>query len=299
MIVRKSAGEIEMIRVAGRVVAEVLDALAAGIVPGLTRTADLDRMAAQICERRGAVPAFLGYRGFPACTCISVNEAVVHGIPDGRVLIDGDLVSVDFACSVNGYFADAAVTVPVGAIDAEARRLLTVTREALFKGIAQARIGGRLGDVASAIQRHAERAGYGVVRDLVGHGVGLALHEEPSVPNFGRPHTGERLVQGMTLAIEPMVNQGTYSVRTLDDTWTIVTADGKRSAHFEHTVAVTKRGPDILTLPAAARGAAPGAPVVVSSRDWSDERSGSGIAGAEQAPVGAALHPLAVPLWRG
>jgi len=254
MIVRKSAADIEKMRIAGQVVADVLEAMAKAIVPGVTRTKDLDLLALHICQKRGAIPAFMGYRGYPANTCISVNEAVVHGIPDERILREGDVISIDFACSVEGFFADAAVTVPVGEVSAEAKRLLTVTREALYKGIAQARIGSRLGDVASAIQRHVERAGFGVVRDLVGHGIGRAMHEDPQVPNYGRPRTGDRLIDGMTLAIEPMVNQGTAAVDQLADKWTIVTADGKLSAHFEHTVAITKRGPDILTLPAGGRG---------------------------------------------
>lgn len=236
-------------RIAGRVVAEVLSAMAGAIVPGVTRTADLDRLALDICRRRGAEPAFLGYRGYPASTCISVNEAVVHGIPDDRLIREGDIVSLDFACSVGGYFADAAITVPAGEVSSEARRLLAVTRECLYKGIAQARVGARLGDVASAVQRHAERAGFGVVRDLVGHGIGKAMHEEPQVPNIGKPGRGPRLEEGTTLAIEPMVNAGTYAVQSLPDNWTIVTQDGKLAAHFEHTVAITRRGPDILTLP--------------------------------------------------
>lgn len=237
-------------RAAGRVVAEVLDAMAGAIVPGVTRTADLDRLAVAISHRRGATPAFLGYRGYPASTCISINEAVVHGIPDDRLLREGDIVSLDFACSVDGYFADAAVTVPVGEVSSEARRLIAVTRECLYKGIAQARVGAHLGDVAFAIQKHAERAGFGVVRDLVGHGVGRAMHEEPQVPNVGRPGKLARLEEGMTLAIEPMINAGSWAVESLPDNWTIVTQDGRLAAHFEHTVAITRRGPDILTLPA-------------------------------------------------
>lgn len=250
MILRKSAAEVEKMRAAGRVVAEVLQSLTDAIVPGVTRTRDLDRLAADITRRRGAVAAFLGYRGYPASTCISVNEQVVHGIPGERLLKSGDIVSLDFACSLNGYFADAAVTVPVGEVSAEARRLLAVTRECLYKGIAQAKAGGRLGDVAAAVQRHAEANGYGVVRDLVGHGIGKSMHEGPQVPNFGRPGKLERLEEGMTLALEPMINQGTREVDTLADEWTIVTADGKLSAHFEHTIAIGRRGADILTLPA-------------------------------------------------
>jgi methionyl aminopeptidase len=281
MILRKSAAEIEKMRVAGRVVSEVLHALTDAIVPGVTRTKDLDRMAADIARKRGAVPAFLGYRGYPANTCISVNEAVVHGIPNERVLKSGDVVSIDFACSVNGYFADAAVTVPVGEVSPEARRLLTVTRECLYKGIAQAKAGGRLGDVASAVQRHAEAAGFGVVRDLVGHGIGRAMHEGPQVPNFGRPGKLERLEEGMTIALEPMINQGTREVESLADQWTIVTADGKLSAHFEHTIAITRRGADILTLPAVVPA--------FEKATASTQPSASAVAAAHQAPVGAGV----------
>jgi methionyl aminopeptidase len=256
MIGRKTAAEIEKMRVAGRVVAEVLQALTTAIVPGVTRTLDLDQLALKISRQRGAVPAFMGYRGYPANTCISVNDAVVHGIPGAQILKDGDIVSIDFACSVDGYFADAAVTVPVGVVSPEARRLLAVTRECLARGIAQAKAGARLGDVASAVQRHAERAGFSVVRDLVGHGIGRTMHEEPQVPNFGKPGRGVRLEEGMTLAIEPMINQGGYAVESLPDNWTIVTKDGKLAAHFEHTIAITRRGADILTLPVDAAAAA-------------------------------------------
>ena len=255
MIVRKSAAEIEKMRVAGRVVAEVLESITNAIVPGVTRTLDLDLLALQISQRHGAIPAFKGYRGYPANTCISINDAVVHGIPNDRVLKNGDIVSVDFACSVGGYFADAAVTLPIGEVSAEAKRLLTVTRECLYKGIGAARIGAHIGDVAAAIQRHAERAGFSVVRELVGHGVGRAMHEDPQVPNFGKPGKGEKLVEGMTLAVEPMINQGTLAVKELSDKWTVVTADGKLSAHFEHTIAITKRGADIITLPRASANA--------------------------------------------
>jgi methionyl aminopeptidase len=269
MIVRKSAAEIEKMRAAGRVVAEVLEAVEGAIVPGMTRTIDLDRLALSICERRGAKPAFMGYHGYPANACISVNEAVVHGIPGDRVLVSGDIVSFDFACSLDGYFADAAVTIPVGEVGPEVRRLIAVTRECLYKGIAKARVGGRLGDMAAAIQQHAERAGFGVVRDLVGHGIGRAMHEEPQVPNVGRPGKGERLLDGMTLAVEPMINQGTAAVEQLSDKWTVVTKDGKLSAHFEHTIAITKRGADILTLPAPV--AASGGESPDGTRRYSDE----------------------------
>ena len=249
MIVRKTAVDIEKMRAAGRVVAEVLEAASKAVVPGQTTTADLNRIAQEICALRGGIPTFLGYNGFPAATCISVNEGVVHGIPGMQVLQEGDLVSFDFACTLNGYVADAAITIPVGAVSSEAQRLLQVTREALYQGIAKARIGARIGEVSSAIQRYVEAAGFSVVRELVGHGVGRNLHESPEVPNYGKPGQGIRLIEGMTLAIEPMVNAGNRETRTLPDKWTVVTKDGALSAHFEHTVAITKHGADILTLP--------------------------------------------------
>ena len=249
MIVRKSAADVEKMRAAGRIVAEVLEAVEKAVVPGETTTADLNNLAETICRERGGVPTFLGYNNFPAAACISVNEAVVHGIPDGRVLVSGDLVSFDFACTRGGYIADAAITIPVGEVSAEAKRLLSVTREALYQGIAKAKVGARIGEVASAIQRYVEAAGFTIVRELVGHGVGRHLHEGPEVPNFGKPGQGVRLMDGMTIAIEPMVNAGKRETVTLPDKWTVVTKDGNLSAHFEHTVAITKRGPDILTLP--------------------------------------------------
>ena len=249
MIVRKTAADVERMRAAGRIVAEVLDAVEKSVVPGETTTGDLNRLAETICRERGGYPTFLGYNKFPAAACISVNEAVVHGIPGGRVLRHGDVVSFDFACTLNGYIADAAITIAVGDISPEAQRLLGVTREALYQGIAKARVGARTGEIASAIQRYVEAAGFSVVRELVGHGVGRRLHEDPEVPNHGKPGQGSRLIEGMTLAIEPMVNAGKRETITLDDKWTVVTKDGKLSAHFEHTVAITKRGPDILTLP--------------------------------------------------
>ncbi len=254
MIVRKSTADIEKMRAAGRIVAEVLEAVEKSVVPGKTTTGDLNHLAETICRERGGVPTFLGYNKFPAAACISVNEAVVHGIPGGRVLQSGDLVSFDFACTLNGYIADSAITIPVGDVSPEAKRLLKVTHEALFVGIAKARVGARMGEVAFAIQRYVEAEGFSVVRELVGHGVGRRLHEDPEVPNYGKPGQGIRLMDGMTLAIEPMVNAGKRETITLDDKWTVVTKDGTLSAHFEHTVAITKRGPDILTLPSGAPG---------------------------------------------
>jgi methionyl aminopeptidase len=244
----KTLAEIEAIARSGAVLAGLFAALPQQIRPGTT-TADLDRFAEEfIRSHPGAEPAFKGLYGFPANICTSVNHEVVHGIPSRRcVLKEGDIISVDVGVKLDGWYADAAVTYAVGEIDEEARRLLTVTEEALRLGIAQAVVGNRLGDIGSAIQQHAEAAGYSVVRDLVGHGIGRAPHEEPQVPNFGRPGRGLRLQPGLVLAIEPMVNEGTAEVRTLADRWTVVTADRKRSAHFEHTVAVLESGPRILT----------------------------------------------------
>lgn len=249
MIVRKTPADVEKMRAAGRIVAEVLSTVENAVVPEVTTTGDLNRIAEAICRERGGYPTFLGYNKFPAAACISVNNEVVHGLPGKRVLRNGDLVSFDFACTLNGFVADAAITISVGEVSPEARRLLSVTREALYQGIASARVGGRIGEVASAIQRYVEAAGFSVVRELVGHGVGRTLHEDPSVPNFGKPGQGARLMEGMTLAIEPMVNLGKRETETMDDQWTVVTKDGSLSAHFEHTVAITKRGADILTLP--------------------------------------------------
>jgi len=242
----RSAAEIAALGAAGRVVREVLDAIGALLAPGIT-TADIDRLASDELARRGARAAFKGYHGFPASICVSVNDEVVHGIPSRRALRAGDLVSLDFGAVVDGWYGDAAVTLPVGEIDAEAGRLLAVTREALALAVAAARPRGFLGDVGAAVQRHVERSGFSVVRDFVGHGIGRELHEAPQIPNYGVPGTGLLLRAGMVLAIEPMVNAGSAEIRLLDDGWTAVTADGSRSAHFEHTVAVTETGPLVLT----------------------------------------------------
>jgi len=248
-IALKSAEEIEHIRAAGLVVHQVLEALTAAARPGVT-TLELDRQAEALTRRRGAEPAFLGYHGFPASLCISVNEQVVHGIPSARkVLAEGDLVSLDYGVVLDGWYADSAVTVGVGRLDAPSARLLEVTRQALAQALAQARAGQRVGDLGAAAQAWIEAQGFQVVRDFVGHGVGRRLHEPPQIPNFGAPGTGPRLKAGMVLAIEPMVNAGVAAVDLLEDGWTAVTQDGLRSAHFEHTVAVTENGPDILTLP--------------------------------------------------
>lgn len=225
----------------------VLDALVAAAVPGVT-TLELDRFAESRTRELGAVPAFKGYLGYPASVCISVNEEVVHGIPsEKRVLRDGDVVGLDFGAVLGGFHGDAAETVLVGRGSPEAERLVKATREALAVGIAVARSGGRVGDIGSAVQRSAEAAGYSVVREFVGHGIGRKLHEAPQVPNFGEPGTGAWLRPGLVLAIEPMVNAGLPGIRTLEDGWTAVTEDGSLSAHFEQTVAITEEGPEILT----------------------------------------------------
>jgi methionyl aminopeptidase len=248
MIALKNAGEIRSIERAGRILAELFAEIEPKVVPGVS-TAELDRFAEQfIRSHEGAVPAFKGLYGFPGSLCTSINEEVVHGIPSsGRTLQEGDIVSVDAGVKLGGWFADAARTFPVGTVDERTARLLQVTRDALAAGIEQARAGNRLGDIGHAIQEVAEAAGFGVVRDLVGHGIGREPHEEPQVPNYGRPGRGLRLQAGLVLAIEPMVNAGEIGVRTLADRWTVVSADGSRSAHFEQTVAITEAGPIVLT----------------------------------------------------
>lgn len=244
----KSPKEIGLMREAGGIVAATLRILSEAVAPGLT-TAELDKIAASEIAKRGARPAFLNYRGFPAVLCVSINEEVVHGIPrTDKVLKAGDIVSLDFGVILKGFFADAAVTVPVGKVPADVQALVTATRESLEKGIDRMRPDGRIGDVSSAVQQHVEARGFSVVRSFVGHGIGRALHEDPPVPNFGKAGTGLRLAPGMVLAVEPMVNMGTHEVKILDDGWTAVTRDGKWSAHFEHTIAVTADGPEILTL---------------------------------------------------
>ena len=227
--------------------AAALTELAGSVVPGET-TLDLDRLAEAVIRGHGAIPSFKGYKGYPNATCIAVNEEVVHGIPGPRALEEGDIVGIDLGAILDGYHADSAITVPVGKASPEAQRLLKVTREALFVGIRMAVDGNHLTDVSHTIQRYVESHQFSVVRELVGHGIGRAMHEEPQVPNFGKPGRGPRLEAGMTLAIEPMVNAGGYEVETLRDGWTIVTKDRSLSAHFEHTVAVMENGPDILTL---------------------------------------------------
>jgi methionyl aminopeptidase len=244
----KSAREIEIMADGGRILAAAVALLEREVRPGIS-TADIDALAEQfIRSHDGAVPAFKGLYGFPGSVCTSINHEIVHGIPSRRrVLREGDIVSIDVGVGYRGYFTDSAVTVPVGRVDAEAERLLTVTRSSLDAGIAAARAGAHVGDIGAAVQAVVEGAGFSVVRDLVGHGIGTEFHEEPQVPNYGKPQRGVKLVAGLTLAIEPMVNAGGPATRTLPDKWTIVTVDGSRSAHFEHTVAITENGPRVLT----------------------------------------------------
>jgi methionyl aminopeptidase len=248
VVLRKSAAQIAVMRRAGRVVAEMHEACTLAAKPGAT-TADLDAAAREVLDRRGARSNFLGYHGFPAVACISPNEVIVHGIPDDRVLDDGDIVSIDCGAIIEGWHADAAITVPVGTPSADSLRLLETTKAALDAAIEHVTPGNRLGDIGAAVEGVARAAGYEVVREYVGHGIGTAMHEEPDIPNFGTPGRGLRLKEGMVLAIEPMLNAGKRTTRVLDDGWTVVTGDGSRSAHFEHTVAVTDAGPEVLTLP--------------------------------------------------
>lgn len=246
MIVCKSAAEIGRMRAANLLVADVLGALKAAAAPGVT-TAALDDLAESTIRAAGGVPAFKGYRGYPATICASVNEQVIHGIPSQRRLSDGDVLSIDVGVLLDDFYGDAAVTVPIGEIPEEAARLLRVTEQSLYEAIGQARIGNRVSDISHAVQRHVEANGYSVVREFVGHGIGRSMHEEPQIPNFGTPGRGPRLAEGMVLAIEPMVSMGQPGVRVLDDGWTAVTKDGSLAAHFEHTVAVTASGPQVLT----------------------------------------------------
>ncbi len=247
MITIKNSRELQLMREACRISARALELAGKSIEPGIT-TGEVERLVRQYIKSEGAEPNFMK-AGFPASACISVNDTVIHGIPGKRVLREGDIVSVDVGALLNGYNGDNAATFAVGKISPEAQALLDVTRESLYAGIKAAQAGGRIGDIGSAVQQYVEMRGYSVVRQFVGHGVGTDLHEEPNVPNFGTPGRGPRLLPGMTLAIEPMINAGVYDVKTLDDGWTVVTADGKLSAHFEHTIAITPDGPVILTRP--------------------------------------------------
>lgn len=246
MIILKVPWEIEKMRVSNAIVAEVLAAIKKIIKPGIT-TLQLNALAEELCMKKGAMPAFKGYRGYPFSLCVSINEEVVHGFPSKRRLREGDIVSLDFGVAYDGYYGDAATTIPVGKVSKRAEMLLKVTEEALYKGIRAMGVGNRLYDISAAIQEHVEEHGYSVVRQFVGHGIGSSLHEEPQVPNFGEKGQGLQLKEGMVLAIEPMVNEGTYEVEILSDGWTVVTKDRKLSAHFEHTVAITKNGPQILS----------------------------------------------------
>jgi methionyl aminopeptidase len=246
MVILKSPIEIEKLKVSNRIVADILCRLETEVRPGID-TLHLNDIAEKLASERGAVPAFKGYKGYPFSLCTSVNNVVVHGMPSKKRLIEGDIISIDFGVLYDGYYGDAAITVPVGKISGQASRLARITREALYKGIENAVPNGRLSDISHAVQRHVEDAGYSVVRMFVGHGIGSSLHEDPQVPNFGKPGMGIQLKPGMTLAIEPMVNEKGYDVEILEDGWTAVTKDGGLSAHFEHTVAISENGPIILS----------------------------------------------------
>jgi methionyl aminopeptidase len=247
VITHKSPEQVDRMRRAGRLVGHALSRVVEAVRPGVTLL-ELDALAERVIRDGGGVPSFLGYHGFPATLCLSPNDWIVHGIPNGYALREGDILSVDCGAIVEGWHGDAAVTVPVGEVDEAARRLIDTTERAMWAGIAQVRAGNRLSDIGHAVERVAAAPGYGVVREYVGHGIGTSMHEEPQVPNFGRPGRGLRLEVGLVLAIEPMVNEGGPSSRVLDDGWTVVTRDGSRSAHFEHTVAITPDGPEVLTL---------------------------------------------------
>jgi methionyl aminopeptidase len=252
VITRKSPEEIDRMRRAGRLVGHTLSRLVEAVRPGMTLL-ELDALAEKEIRDGGGIPSFLGYHGFPATLCLSPNDWIVHGIPNGYALKDGDILSIDCGAIVEGWHGDAAVTVPVGQVDEAGRRLIKTTERAMWAGIAQVRAGNRLSDIGHAVERVAVAPGFGVVREYVGHGIGTRMHEEPQVPNYGRPHRGLPLVVGLVLAIEPMVNEGRPETRVLDDGWTVVTRDGSRSAHFEHTVAITPTGPEVLTLLDGAR----------------------------------------------
>jgi methionyl aminopeptidase len=246
VIVRKSAAEVAKIDAAGDILAECLDMLAVATKQGVT-TAELDRLAERLIRERGGVPTFLGYRGFPASICVSPNDMVVHGIPGKYRVSEGDVISIDVGVTLDGYVADSAITLPIGTVEPEAQRLLDVTAESLEAALAECHEGRRLGDVSHAVQKVVEAAGFSVVRSLVGHGVGKEMHEDPQIPNYGDPDRGPRLEEGMVFAIEPMVNAGGHEVFVADDGWSISTVDGSLSAHFEHTVAVGRKKPKVLT----------------------------------------------------
>jgi methionyl aminopeptidase len=247
MVFLRKPEEIEKIRKSNLIVAEILTELREKVKPGVT-TLELDQYSERMAKRNGAMPAFKGYKGYPFSLCTSVNSQVVHGMPSGRRLLEGDIVSLDFGVCYQGYYGDSAITVPVGAVSENAARLMKITEAGLHSGIMQAKAGNRLGDISAAVQDCVERAGYSIVRDFVGHGIGKNLHEEPQIPNYGIRGRGVELKAGMVLAIEPMVNEGTFRIKVLEDGWTAVTEDGKLSAHFEHSVAVTENGPEILSI---------------------------------------------------
>ena len=247
MIIIKNHNEIALMRKAGKIVGETLLLLEKEVKPGVT-TADLDRIAEEFITKHGAKPSFKGLYGFPSSLCISVNEQVIHGIPGAYVLKEGDIVSIDCGAFFNGFHGDAARTFPVGNISVDAQKLIDITKESFFEGIKFAKEGNKLTDISYGIQSYVEAAGFSVVRDFVGHGIGRKVHEDPNVPNFGKSGRGPKLIEGMVLAIEPMVNAGTYKVKTLKDGWTVVTADSLLSAHYENTVAILSDGPEILTL---------------------------------------------------
>jgi methionyl aminopeptidase len=250
MIVCRSRAELEKLRRVNQLVGAVLAELRAMVAPGVT-TRDIDTVAENLVRQAGAEPAFKGYHGFPATVCVSINEQVVHGIPSTRKLVEGDILSIDMGAKLDGFFGDCAVTVPVGRVSAQAEELLRVTEESLFRGIEAVKPGARVSDIGAAVQQHVEAHGFSVVREFVGHGIGTSLHEEPQIANYGPAGHGPRLAEGMVLAIEPMVNVGKPVVKVLADGWTAVTRDGSLSAHFEHTVTVTRDGREILTLLAA------------------------------------------------
>lgn len=247
-ITLKSAREIEVMRIAGRITAGARRIAAEMVEPGVT-TAAIDREVKKFILASGATPTFLGYAGFPACTCISVNDEVIHGIPGKRKLKAGDIVSLDVGATYQGYVGDCAATFTCGECSDEARRLIEITRQCFFEALAQARSGNRIGDLSAAVQRYAEQNGCSVVREYVGHGIGRNMHEPPEVPNYGQPGRGPRLVPGMTIAVEPMINAGGAAIRVLPDEWTVVTADGSLSAHYENTILITSGEPEILTWP--------------------------------------------------
>lgn len=246
MVILKQPDEIAKARASNRIVAEVLNELREKVKPGVT-TKELNKIAEDVTAKRGAKPAFKGYRGYPYSLCASVNDEVVHGMPSNRVLKEGDIVGLDYGVCYQGLYGDSAITLPVGKVSEQAMRLMQVTEQSLYAAIGQACDGNRLGDISAAVQETVEAAGYSVVRDFVGHGIGKSMHEDPQIPNFGKKGRGIELKRGMILAIEPMVNVGKYNVKILSDGWTVITLDGSLSAHFEHSVAITDNGPEILS----------------------------------------------------